>query len=94
LSLTIPYDWQVKFNASNIEVKSRIDNPVDPKIIAELSAKVPAFNQAYDEKGLTLEQFETYGATSRTLRSFLSGYEDLLKMVRDIMLPDPDIKGE
>ena len=94
LSLTIPYDWQVKFNASNIEVKSRIDNPVDPKIIAELTAKVPAFVQAYEEKGLTLEQFETYGATSRTLRGFLTGYEDLLKMVRDIMLPDPDIKGE
>jgi len=94
MCLTIPYDWQVKFNASDIEVKSRIDDPVDPKIVAELSAKVPAFVQAYEENGLSVEEFDTYGATRRTLRGFLAGYEDLVKMVRDIMMSDPDIKGE
>ena len=67
---------------------------MDPKILEELSKKFPEFRRAYDEEGLALEEFETYGATRRTLRSFVSGYEDLLKMVRDIMVPDPDIKGE
>jgi len=94
ISMTIPYDWQVRFNASDVEVKSRIDDPVDPKIIAELERKFPEFRRAYDENGLAPDEFESYGATRRTLRSFIAGYEDLLKMIRDIMIPDPDIKGE
>src|SRR5580700_703718 len=28
-----PYSWQVRFNASDIEVRPRIDNPVDPQIV-------------------------------------------------------------
>mgnify|MGYP005840932989 CR=1 FL=1 len=94
ISMTIPYGWQVKFNASDVEVKDRINDPVNPKILDELLKKFPEFRRAYDEKGLSLDEFETYGATRRTLRSFVSGYEDLLKMIRDIMVPDPDIKGE
>jgi transaldolase len=94
VSMTIPYGWQKKFNASDIEVKNRIDDPVDPAIIAELEKKFPEFRRAYDEKGMTPEEFETYGSTRRTLRSFILGYEDLLRMIRDIMIPDPDIKGE
>ena len=94
VSMTIPYDWQVKFNNSDVKVVNRIDKPVDPAIIDELSKKFPDFKKAYDEKGLKPAEFETFGSTRRTLRSFVSGYEDLLKMIRDIMLPDPDIKGE
>jgi len=94
LSMTIPYEWQVKFNNSDVTVKERIDDPVDPAIIDELSKKFPDFKRAYDEKGMKPADFEYFGSTRRTLRSFVSGYEDLLKMIRDIMLPDPDIKGE
>lgn len=94
ISMTIPYGWQVKFNASDVEVKNRIDDPVDPKIIAELEKKFPEFRRAYDENGLSPAEFETYGATRRTLRSFVEGYEELLKMIRNVMIPDPDIKGE
>ena len=77
-----------------MEVKNRIDDPVDPEIIAELEKKFPEFRRAYDENGLSPDEFESYGATRRTLRSFVAGYEDLLKMIRDVMIPDPDIKGE
>lgn len=94
ISMTIPYEWQLKFNNSDVEVKNRINDPVDPKILDELNRKFPEFRRAYDEKGLTVEEFDDYGAVRRTLRSFISGYEDLLKMVRDVMIPDPDIKGE
>ncbi len=31
--LTIPHEWQVLFNNSKVEVKERINDPVDPKII-------------------------------------------------------------
>ena len=33
LILTIPYEWQLLYNSSDIEVKERMDNPVDEKII-------------------------------------------------------------
>ena len=94
ISMTIPYEWQIKFNASDVEVKSRIQDPVDPAFIHELKRKFTDFVRAYEENGLTRKDFDTYGATRRTLRSFISGYEELLKMVRDILIPDPDIRGE
>src|ERR1700692_1864449 len=30
-----PYAWQVRFNASDVEIVPRIDNPVDPRIVDE-----------------------------------------------------------
>jgi transaldolase len=94
MSMTIPYEWQKKINASDVEVKSRIDDPVDPVIIAELRKKFPDFRKAYDEKGMLPEEFEYYGATRRTLLSFISGYIELLGLIRGIMISDPDVKGE
>jgi len=88
--LTIPYGWQKKFNASDIEVVERIDNPVDPVILNELLNKFEDFRRAYYEDGMTPEEFDFYGATARTLRSFIQGYEGLLGVIRDLMLPDPD----
>jgi transaldolase len=94
MSMTIPYEWQKKFNASDVEVKKRIDDPVDPAIIAELEKKFPDFCKAYDEKGMQSGEFEYYGATRRTLLSFISGYADFLALIRSIMISDPDVKGE
>jgi transaldolase len=37
-------------------------------------------------------EFDSYGATVRTLRSFISSYYELLSFVREFMLPDPDKK--
>jgi len=88
--LTIPYEWQLKINASNIEVKERMSNPVDPQIIAALYQKIPDFRRAYDENGITKQEFTNFGATVRTLRSFLGGAQELTAMIREFMLPNPD----
>jgi transaldolase len=90
LILTIPYAWQVQFNGSDIEVKNRIDNPVAPEVVAELYSKFPDFRIAYDEGGISVTDFDRYGATVRTLRSFIEAYRDLLAIVRDVMLPPPE----
>ena len=37
-------------------------------------------------------EFASYGATARTLRSFISGYEGTLGVIRDFMMPNPDLK--
>jgi transaldolase len=67
--------------------------PVDEEIVSELYQKFPDFRQAYDEGGLTLDEFDTYGATVRTLRGFIKSYHDLQNLVREeFMLPNPDEK--
>jgi len=92
--LTIPYGWQLKINDSDIEVKERMADPVDPKIIAEMLDKIPDFRKAYEPDGMTVEQFDTYGATVRTLRGFISSYHEVQGVIREFMLPNPDIKPE
>jgi len=90
--LTIPYEWQLKINASDIEVKERMANPVDPKILSEMLTRIPDFKMAYEVDGMTSDQFDTYGATVRTLRGFMSSYHEVQGVVREFMLPNPDVK--
>lgn len=88
--MTIPYKWQLLFNASDIEVKPRFEEEVAPQIVAELYEKLPEFRRAYDPDGMTVDEFDSFGATVRTLRSFIASYQDLVATVRDSMLPNPD----
>ena len=85
-----PYKWQVRFNASDIVVAHRIENPVDPEIVDELSRKFPEFQRAYNESGLSVDEFDSFGPTVRTLRQFLEATHELAGRVRDILLPNPD----
>jgi transaldolase len=39
--LTIPYEWQRLFNASDVEVKERFQNPVSPEVVDTLYASSP-----------------------------------------------------
>src|SRR6202165_464295 len=48
-----PYAWQVRLNASDVDVHPRIDTPVDAKIVEKLSRKFQDFRRAYSEDGLT-----------------------------------------
>jgi transaldolase len=89
--LTITHQWQVRFNASGIEPRARIDVPVDPAIVAELTERIPDFARAYEPDGLSPAEFDGYGATVRTLRGFVKSYHDLQGAIRDIVLPDPDV---
>jgi len=86
-----PYSWQVRFNASDIEVRPRIDNPVDPKIVAELLKKFVDFRRAYAEDGISVEDFDSFGPSRRTLRQFIAACHDLDGVVRDVLLPNPDV---
>ncbi len=85
-----PYSWQVRLNASDVEVLSRIDKPVEPRIVEALSKKFVDFRRAYSEGGLPVEEFDSFGPTRRTLRQFITACHDLDGLVRDFMLPNPD----
>ncbi|HRS74301.1 MAG TPA: hypothetical protein P5282_05130, partial [Anaerolineaceae bacterium] len=63
----------------------------DPVIVKALLSKIPEFRKAYEPDGMTVAQFDTYGATVRTLRGFISSYHELQGVVRDFMLPNPDL---
>ncbi len=90
--LTIPYAWQRKFNASAVEVTARFDRPVDPEIVAELLDRIPDYRRAYEPGGLSIAEFDTFGATVRTLRAFVKAYYDLVAVIDDAILPNPDLK--
>jgi transaldolase len=85
-----PYAWQVRLNAGDVEVRPRIDKPVDPRIVEELLRKFPDFRSAYSEGGLSLDGFDSFAPTRRTLRQFITACHDLDGLVRDFMLPNPD----
>ena len=85
-----PYAWQRRYNDSDIEVIPRMDNPVDPRIVATLLRKFPDFERAYTENGLTIEEFDSFGSTRRTLRQFISAVAEMDAIIRDVILPNPD----
>lgn len=88
--ITLPSSWQKRFNSSAVEVRPRIDEPVDPSIVGELAARLPDFVRAYEPDGLSPAEFDTFPATARTLRAFIASYHDLLHQVTDALIPDPD----
>jgi transaldolase len=88
--LTMPHAWQRLFNESGFEVAPRIDEPVPEPVVDELHRRFADFRRAYDADGMTVDEFDSYGATVRTLRAFIGSYQDLVATVRDFMLPDPE----
>lgn len=87
-----PWSWQQRFAASDISVVPRIDTPVDPAIVDDLAARFPDFRRAYEEDLLPIDDFDDYPPTRRTLRQFLSAGTELNQLIRDVMLPSPDVK--
>lgn len=92
VTLTMPHQWQRRFNATSGDVRARFDDPVPRAYVDELLARIPDFRRAYEPDGLTVEEFDTYGATVRTLRGFIASYWDLVRTVDEILLPNPDVR--
>jgi transaldolase len=85
-----PYAWQKRFNEGDIEVRPRIDEPVDGEVVQSLLRHFPDFRRAYSEDGLSANDFDGFPPTIRTLRQFIGAVSDLHALVRDAMLPSPD----
>jgi transaldolase len=92
VSMTLPYAWQVRFNASGIAPQPQMDVPVDPTLVDDLYRRIPDFRRAYEPDGMAPDEFESFGASARTLRSFIKSYHDLQAAIRDLVLPDPDVR--
>lgn len=85
-----PFKWQERYVSSGVTVQDRISTPIRADILAALEGKFEEFRKAYNEGGLTPVEFDTYGATRRTLRQFCKATEDMAAMVRDVLIQNPD----
>ena len=81
-----PYKWQQRYNGSDVPIMNYMDIPVDPKIITELEMKFKDFRRAYDENGMTIEEFDGFPATVVTLKQFCQATTDLIAKIRSLML--------
>jgi transaldolase len=86
-----PSAWQKQFAASDITVRNRIDTPVDPAIVHNLASRFADFRVACEEGALAVEDFDAYPPARRTLRQFLAAGAELNQLIRDVMLPNPDV---
>ncbi len=86
---TMPHDWQVKANTSGENPTDTVGAPVPPAVMDRLLA-MPEFVRAYEPNGMTHAEFDTFGPTLRTLRSFILAWHDFVGIARDAMLPNPD----
>ena len=63
-----------------------MDKPVDEKIIHLLSENFEDFNRAYAEKGMKADEFESFGASVHTMKTFLEGYDEFTAIIRNRMI--------
>jgi transaldolase len=81
--ITINWSTAAELLAKNPPVVSRIDAPTPKEIVEELRAKLPGFRRAYDEDGLTVEEFADFGPLMFFKTMFLNGYARLLDEVAE-----------
>ena len=83
--ITMPSSWQKRFNASTVEVRERIGDPIDEAYLADLRT-LPDFVRAFEPDGLAEDDFDSWGPTVKTLRAFIGSYHDLLHLVGEALL--------
>ena len=86
VSMTIPPMWIRRFASSDVEVKNRMNNDVDPYLIAQLDKHFADWKRAYEPDGMKPEEFATFGATQATLTQFLGGYDHTVGIIRKFMI--------
>jgi transaldolase len=86
ISMTIPPAFIKKFANSDIEVKNRMDDDIDPRLIAQLDKHFADWKRAYEPDGMTPEEFTFFGATRATLSVFLAGYDNTVGIIRKFMI--------
>jgi len=64
-------------------VVSRINNPVQPRVLEELLKKVPEFARAYHIGGMSVDEFESYGAVEYFRNSFIKAWKNALSVIRE-----------
>ena len=85
--MTINPLWWRRMEGARLPLHETIDEQVDPMIVEELLEKIPEYHAVYDEDGLKVEDFNTYGAFVHTIGEFLTGCDGFMVYLRSLMLP-------
>lgn len=88
VSMTITSKYLKMFDNSDLEIRATMDDPVPQQWLDEL-LKLKEFHRAYDEDGMTPEEFEHYGAFITCLEGFFKGYDTLLQLIRPYQFGAP-----
>lgn len=79
---TIPRSLEDQILREQTPLDSGIDEPVPQATIDELR-RIPDFGRAYDDDGMSPDEFAGYGPVVKTLDEFLAGYADMMAFVRE-----------
>jgi len=75
----------MKYKTLDVVVLDR-DLPNESLRRGDLGAVVETF----EPDGLAVSEFDGFGATARTLRAFIASRQELVRLVTDALIPDPD----
>jgi transaldolase len=64
-------------------VVSMIDTPAPQSFVDELLERIPDFQRAYLEEGLSVDEFQDFGPVVLFRHSFVDGWRYLLKTIRE-----------
>ncbi len=85
LCMTINYGWQKKLNGCTIPVEAHINDPVPQHYMDQLNT-LSEFRRSFDENGMSPKEFTSYGGFRSTLSGFLSSYDELIHIIRGILV--------
>lgn len=88
VSMTLTANYLRIFDSCGWELKNNMDQPVPQRWLDELMG-MKEFRRAYEEDGMTPEEFEHYGAFITCLEGFFKGYETLLQLMRPYQFGRP-----
>jgi transaldolase len=81
-----PFAWQDLIERNQLPLPARMDAEVAPATLKALLG-IKEFRRAYEPDGLKPGEFDSFGATRKTLRQFLDADAQLDALVRDVLVP-------
>jgi transaldolase len=78
MHITVNWSTVEEILAQDPPVENTIAVETDPDVIDELCTKLPDFGRAWEEDGLSVEEFKDYGPVQRFRRQFINGWDALL----------------
>jgi transaldolase len=81
MHVTMNYSTIVELEQLNPPIEHRMGAATDPKVVAELRAKLPDFQKAYDDNALRLDDFAGFGPVVHFATVFRRGWDALLAAI-------------
>ena len=79
--ITINWSTADEIMEAGMKIVDCIDEQIDADIVNELRTKFPEFGQAYDDNGLSENEFANFGPVQLFRNAFLKGWYDLLAAI-------------